>query len=205
MNASKQRKSAGNFWLPWIAALIYVGILGVFAVQTYDLVAWLFPATNWWMQVVTVFTFDGVALLCAMFEAFYTFRRRKSHHLVRGMWAGAFAGSCLATIFWMILSAATKLDFTVDPRVIDFAYGVVTVGFVAVIVLATFAFMGEYQAAHPRAAYEDDEEEDLFDAPSLPAPSNKFEDMQISPNTGPMPAMNGQIKKKQGGATPMTP
>lgn len=39
----------------------------------------------------------------------------------------------------------------------------------------------------------------------IAAPSDKFEDMQISPNTGPMAAVNGNIKKKQGGATQMTP
>lgn len=210
MSVSKraQRKTTGQWLIPVIFGLVYVCILGVFAVQTYFLVDWLFPEQNYFMKIVTVFSFDGVALLCALAEAFYSFRSRGSHQMTRVAWGIAFVGSCVCTGVWMILSASTKMDFPVPDWVVNVSYIVVTLVFVLVIVLATFAAMGEWRATHPLLGYDGEgEDENLSDTPALPAPSNKFDDML---NTGPMlPAVNGngQIKKKvaQGGATQTTP
>lgn len=210
MSVSKraQRKTTGQWLIPVIFGLVYVCILGVFAVQTYFLVNWLFPEQNYFMKIITVFSFDGVALLCALAEAFYSFRSRSAHQMVRVAWGVSFVGSCLCTAVWMILSASTKMDFPMPGWVVDWAYIVVTAVFILVIVLATFAAMGEWRAVYPLLEYEDEKkEEDLFDASPKDTTSNKFEDML---NTGPaLPAVNGngQIKKKvaQGGATQMTP
>ncbi len=202
--ARTNRKTTGQWLIPVIFGLVYVCILGVFAVQTYFLVDWLFPEQNYFMKIVTVFSFDGVALLCALAEAFYSFRSRRAHQKVRVAWGVSFVGSCLCTAVWMILSASTKMDFPVPGWVLDWSYVIVTAVFITVIVLATFAAMGEWRALHPLLDYEDDEDEDLFDASQPKAiaagPSNKFEDMDTGELAVASLKSNGQIKKKGGQA-----
>jgi hypothetical protein len=193
-SAVRSRKTTGQWLIPAIFFVVYIGILAVFAVQTYLLVDWLFPAQNFFMKVITVFTFDGIALLCAAAEAFYSFRRRSAHQIVRVAWGVSFIGSCLCTGVWMILSASTKLDFVVPYWIIVLAYVIVTLVFILDIVLGTFAAMAEWRATHPLLDYDDEENltlppRQVSSSLSLPEPNDDKLDADII-------VQNGNGKKK---------
>jgi len=162
------QQSGGGWWIKWIGIIVYIAIIVAYAIQTLELVAWLFPGDTWFMKSVTVFVCDGCATGYAMAEMFYRFRLRKSKHLVFGMWIITFALSTAATVIQMYLSSTHNVPHAIDPTVISIAYGLIIVAFVVNIVAITVIIRMEHGASHPAHRYLDDKPRKRLPLPSAP-------------------------------------
>lgn len=150
------QQSGGGWWIHKIGIAVYVAVIVAFAVQTLELVTWLFPHDNQFMRVVTVFVADGCATGWAMAEMFYRFRLRRSKHLAFGMWIVTFILSTAATVIQMYLSSTGNIPHKIDPSVITVAYGMVILAFVINIIAITVIIRMEYVAGQPQHTYLDD-------------------------------------------------
>jgi hypothetical protein len=150
------QQSGGGWWIHKIGIIVYVAVILAFAIQTLELVNWLFPADNQFMKIVTVFVADGCATGWAMAEMFYRFRLRRSKHLAFGMWIVTFILSTAATVIQMYLSSTGNIPHKIDPSVITIAYGVVILAFVINIIAITVIIRMEYVAGQPQHVYLDD-------------------------------------------------
>ncbi len=150
------QQSGGGWWIHKIGIIVYVAVIVAFAIQTLELVNWLFPADNQFMKVVTVFVADGCATGWAMAEMFYRFRLRRSKHLAFGMWIVTFILSTAATVIQMYLSSTGNIPHKIDPSVITIAYGVVILAFVINIIAITVIIRMEHAAGQPQHVYLDD-------------------------------------------------
>jgi len=150
------QQSGGGWWIHKIGIIVYIAVIIAFAVQTLELVTWLFPADNQFMRVVTVFVADGCATGWAMAEMFYRFRLRRSKHLAFGMWIVTFILSTAATVIQMYLSSTGNIPHKIDPSVITIAYGMVILAFVINIIAITVIIRMEYVAGQPQHVYLDD-------------------------------------------------
>lgn len=150
------QQSGGGWWIHKIGIIVYVAVIVAYAVQTLELVNWLFPSDNWFMRVVTVFVADGCATGWAMAEMFYRFRLRRSKHLAFGMWIVTFILSTSATVIQMYLSSTNNIPHKIDPGVITIAYGMVILAFVVNIIAITVIIRMEHAAGQPQHIYLDD-------------------------------------------------
>jgi hypothetical protein len=155
-NEEEFQQSGAGWWIHKIGIVVYVIVIVAFAVQTLDLVNWLFPADNQFMKVVTVFVADGCALGWAMTEMFYRFRLRRSKHLAFGMWVVTFILSTAATVIQMYLSSTHNIPHSIDPGIITVAYGLVILAFVVNIIAITVIIRMEHEAGQPQRVYLDD-------------------------------------------------
>lgn len=150
------QQTGAGWWIRLIGCIVYGAIIIAYAVQTLELVSWLFPADNWYMKVVTVFVCDGCATGYAFAEMLYHFRLRRSKNLVFGMWVITFVFSTAATIIQMYLSSTHTIPHAIDANIISLAYGIIIVAFVVNIVAITVIIRMEYGAAQPKRVYLDD-------------------------------------------------
>ncbi len=150
------KQSTGGWWIRVIGIIVYMAIIVAYAVQTLELVNWLFPDANWFMMIVTVFVCDGCATGYAMAEMFYRFRLKRAKGLVFGMWVVTFALSTAATVIQMYLSSTHHIPHSIDPTVISVAYGLIILAFVVNIIAITVIIRMEYNASQPQHRYLDD-------------------------------------------------
>jgi hypothetical protein len=150
------QQTGGGWWIHKIGIIVYVAVIIAYAVQTLELVNWLFPADNQFMRIVTVFVADGCATGWAMTEMFYRFRLRRSKHLAFGMWIVTFILSTGATVIQMYLSSTHNIPHKIDPSVITIAYGLVILAFVVNIIAITVIIRMEHAAGQPQHIYLDD-------------------------------------------------
>lgn len=150
------RQSGGGWWIKVAGIIVYMAIIVAYAIQTMQLVSWLFPADNWFMKGVTVFVCDGCATGYAMAEMFYRFKLRKSKHLVFGMWIVTFILSTAATVIQMYLSSTHNIPHSIDVSVVSVAYGAVIVAYVVNIIAITVIIRMEHNAGLPTRRYLDD-------------------------------------------------
>lgn len=162
--ASKRVQHTGNHGLFIIGTVFYLAFLGLFVWQTAEFVTWLFPSDQIVYRVITVAMFDVMALYWAIVDTFYKFATRSSHKLVQWAWAISFIASLVASAFYMILQAFTRLDFTPDISWVDVGYGIVITVTVVQILMFTFWLRQEWLARHPKT---NDYEYDVVDSPAV--------------------------------------
>lgn len=150
------RQSRGGKAIKVIGLVVFVAIILAYALQTLQLVGWLFPDNNWFMQTVTVFVCDGCATGYAMAEMFYRFRLRASKDYVFWMWIVTFIFSTAASVIQMYLSSTHNIPHDIDPRIISVAYGIVIAAFVINIIAITLIIRMEHNASQPKHRYMDD-------------------------------------------------
>lgn len=150
------QQSGGGWWIRLLGVIVYILVIVAYAVQTLELVQWLFPDGNWFMQIITVFVCDGCATGYAMAEMFYRFRLRRSKQLTFGMWIVTFVLSTAATVIQMYLSSTHNIPHVIDPNIITLAYGLIIVAFVVNIISITVIIRMEYGASQPVYRYLDD-------------------------------------------------
>ncbi len=153
---SEFQQTGGGWWIGKLGIIVYMAIILAYAWQTLQLVSWLFPANNWFMQGVTVFVCDGCATGYAMAEMFYRFRLRRSKQLVFGMWIITFIFSTAASVIQLYLSSIGNIPHHINPNIIAIAYGVVIAAFVVNIIAITMIIRNEHNAAQPVHRYLDD-------------------------------------------------
>lgn len=150
------KQTGAGWWIRLLGVIVYMLVIVAYALQTLELVSWLFPDSNWFMKVVTVFVCDGCATGYAMAEMFYRFRLRRSKHLTFGMWIITFILSTAASVIQMYLSSTGNIPHKIDPAIIAGAYGLIIVAFVINIIAITVIIRMEYGAAQPAYRYLDD-------------------------------------------------
>ncbi len=156
MEEQEFEQGGAGWWIRLIGILVYVAIIVAYAIQTLELVTWLFPADNVFMRIVTVFICDGCATGYALAEMFYRFRLRKSQWIVFGMWIVTFVFSTAASVIQMYLSSTHNIPHSIDQTVISVAYGIVIAAFVVNIVAITVVIRFEHSASQPVRHYLDD-------------------------------------------------
>lgn len=140
----------GGHGLFIIGAVLYLAFVGLFLWQTAEFVNWLFPDDQIIYRVITVTTFDVMALLWASIDTFYRFATRASHGLVKWAWTISFIASMVASIFYMVLQSMTRLDFTPDATYVNIGYGIVILVTVLQILFLTFFIRQEWMSRHPK-------------------------------------------------------
>src|SRR6266566_3648047 len=126
--------------------LAFVALVIVFGLQTYALVAALFPSDNQLMIWATVFSFDGCCVIFAGMEMFYIFHWKHGSKLAGIMWAVTFGGSLLCTVAYMNLSSDHLLHEIVNTSVLIWCYVLVTLVFSGDIVAITWLLKNEWFA-----------------------------------------------------------
>lgn len=162
----------GGHGLFIIGTCLYMAFIGLFLWQTASFVNWLFPTDQIIYRVITVTTFDIMALLWACIDTFYRFATRASHGLVKWAWGISFIASMVASIFYMVLQSMTRLDFVPDITYVNIGYGIVILVTVLQISFLTFFIRQEWMTRHPRVNdYEYDVQAVVVEAvPVKPAP-----------------------------------
>jgi hypothetical protein len=144
--------------LYYFLALIYVGLVALFAWQTSIFVNWLFPNDQIMMKILTVLCFDGMDFLWGALDLFYRFASRNTRHIVRWGWGISFLLSLLASILYLVISSMFRFDLTLGAVWVNVGYGVVIVAVVFQIVMVTFFLYLEWLLRHP---YQDEYLESL--------------------------------------------
>ena len=150
------QQTGAGMWIKRIGIIVYMAIIIAYAIQTLQLVTWLFPDDNWFMRGVTVFVCDGCATGYAMAEMFYRFKLRNSKQTVFGMWIVTFILSTAASVIQMYLSSTHNIPHTLDVSIISVAYGAVIIAFVVNIIAITVIIRMEHNASLPVRRYLDD-------------------------------------------------
>jgi hypothetical protein len=189
------RPHAGASWIKWIGLASYVALICGFAYQTYLLVTWLFPTSDLFMQIITVFSFDVCSALWAWGEMFYPFRAVTSRHIAFGMWIATFIGSVAASVIWMGLQFIVRYHEVMSPDILRIAYGLVIAIFVGNIIATTVIVRKEYRAANP--LIEDQkvlpQQVQSITGPDLMTMIDAAIDRKTT--SGPIPAVDPQIER----------
>lgn len=156
VDADEFQQSAGGFWIRVVGIVVYMAIIVAYAIQTLQLVGWLFPTDNTFMKGVTVFVCDGCATGYAMADMFYRFKLRKSKNIVFGMWIITFILSTAASVIQIYLSSTHNIPHTIDINVITATYGLIIAAYVVNIIAITVVIRLEYNAGKPQHHYLDD-------------------------------------------------
>ena len=190
----------GPFW--FIIGGMYIGMLILFGWQTWQFVNFLFPEDQLLMKVLTLISFDIFALIWACTDLFFSFASRAAKHMVKWAWGVTFVLSLVASILYLVIQSFFRFHVSISPAMVDWGLSIAIFALTFDILCAMFFLYLEWNARHPHRDQFTPRKKasNKIQVPEQ-AVSNKFEDMQISPNTGPMPAMNGQIKKKPVGNT----
>jgi len=150
------QQTGAGWWIRLIGCIAYGAVIIAYAIQTFELVNWLFPADNWFMKIVTMFVCDGCATGYAFAEMLYRFRLRRSKHITFGMWILTFIFSTAATVIQMYLSSTHTIPHSIDMGIVSLAYGIIIVAFVVNIIAITVIIRMEYGAGQPKRVYLDD-------------------------------------------------
>jgi len=145
-----RRRHTGNAGLYIVGAAIYVGLLLLFAWQTWAFVDWLFPSDQMLMKLLTVLCFDVMALFWACVDLFNKFGSRGARTLVRWAWAISFILSLLASIFYLTISSMFRFHLQINQQTVDVGYGVTIAALTLNILFLTFWLYAEWAARHPQ-------------------------------------------------------
>src|SRR5258708_140317 len=94
-DAMQRKKAHTGGALFYLGAAIYVGLIILFAWQTWAFVDWLFPSDQLLFKLLTVLCFDVMAVFWAATDLFYRFAVKGARTLVRWAWAISFVLSVL--------------------------------------------------------------------------------------------------------------
>ena len=114
----RRTHTVGSLWVGILVVSLYAVAVLVFAYQTWQLVATIFPSDNTFMQIATVASFDVMSLLFALADMVWPFRSRAARGLCVGMWLVTFTGSLLCSIIYMYLSSLHLLGGVLNPSVL---------------------------------------------------------------------------------------
>jgi hypothetical protein len=144
-----KKNHTGNIGLFIIMTAVYVGLLMLFAWQTWQFVNWLFPDDQILMKILTVLCFDIMALLWSCLDLFYRFASRGARTLVRWAWAISFILSLLASVFYLIIESMFRFQVTLTQSAINVGYGISIVAVTLQVLFVTFWLYLEWNVRHP--------------------------------------------------------
>jgi hypothetical protein len=197
-----QRKKAhtGNAGLFIVGTAIYLGLLMLFAYQTWQFVDWLFPSDQVLMKLLTVLCFDVMALFWACVDMFYRFASKGARTLVRWAWGISFFLSLIASIFYLVIESMFRFRVELTQQTVNIGYGITIFALTLNILFLTFWLYQEWGARHPR---EDEyQEEDEPEVKMVPARMSPQMDIQAIVNHAVTQAL--QAQSTTGSSLPVT-
>jgi hypothetical protein len=136
-----QRKHS-NIGLFVVISLAYIALLLLFGWQTWQFVNFLFPDDQLLMKLLTVFSFDVMALIWGCAHIFYSFAHPYAKNAVAWGWGVTNVLSLVATILYMVIQSMFRFHVTITTDVVNFGYGVTIAALVFNIgMIATFLYM----------------------------------------------------------------
>jgi len=107
-----------------VISLAYIALLLLFGWQTWEFVNFLFPDDQLLMKLLTVFSFDVMALIWGCAHIFYRFAHPHAKTAVGWGWAITNILSLVATILYMVIQSMFRFHVVVSTDVVNFGYGV---------------------------------------------------------------------------------
>jgi len=163
----QKKKAHTGGALFYLGAAIYVGLLILFAFQTWFFVDWLFPGDQWIFKLLTVICFDVMAVFWAATDLFYHFAAKGARTLVRWAWAITFILSLLASIFYLVIESMFRFQVPITPTTVDIGYGVTIFALTLNIIFLTFWIYQEWNKRHPHQDEYGDEDEPSTQKPYM--------------------------------------
>lgn len=190
----------------WLLGKVFFIITGVFilgfAVQTGLLVSHLLPQDDLLIQVLTVFSFDGMALLYYLAINFYKyksgrtkFRDPASLHAIYTMFYISLAGSFLCTLAWMMLDSNHFNWQSVPPWLVFIVNILVTVAFGVHVIIAYYIGAKEHNAKYAQLDVRTTSAAQPAANWKTPEPEIMQPVAQVMQNTGPIRAIPAHTEK----------
>src|SRR5437588_251116 len=112
-------RKTGNVGLFVAAAIVYIGLLCLFAWQTWGLLDFRFPADQLLMKQLTLLSFDGMAFLWGAIHLFYRFAHPGDKSAVGWGWGITFLLSLVATILYMVIQSMFRFHVAVSTETVN--------------------------------------------------------------------------------------
>src|SRR5947209_10786383 len=113
-----QRKHS-NVGLFTILVLAYIGLLILFAWQTWGLVNFLFPDDQLLMKLLTLFSFDIMAFIWGCVHMFYRFAHPTSKAAVKWGWGITNLLSLIATVLYMVIQNMFRFRILIENNLVS--------------------------------------------------------------------------------------
>src|SRR5712691_6026859 len=143
---AKTRRRNANAPLLWGGLVLYGGLLLLFGVQTWLFVNWVFPDDQLLAKVLTLISFDVMALFWSLAHTFYSFKSHGAQWWVRIAWGLTFFLSLVASILYLIIQFYFRFHLAVDQTWVSVGYAVSIVALVANILALMAWLILEYVA-----------------------------------------------------------
>ena len=124
MGKFQVERKHSNIGLFIVIAIAYIALLLLFGWQTWEFVNVLFPDDQLLMKLLTVFSFDVMALIFGAAHLFYRFAHPHAKTAVGWGWAITNLLSLVATIIYMVIQSMFRFRVAVSTDVVNFGYGV---------------------------------------------------------------------------------
>jgi len=146
---AKRPHRPANVIITVVKYLIYIGLLVLFGWQTWQFVSFLFPDDQLLMKVLTLISFDVMALFWACADLYYAFASRGAKTWVRTAWILTFFISLLASILYLVIQSMFRFQLTVSIAFVDtgYAISIVTLTF-NIVALMMYIYL-EHNARNP--------------------------------------------------------
>jgi hypothetical protein len=120
-----------------ILGTAYIGLLLLFAWQTWEFVNWLFPDDELTFRILTFVCFDVMAFLWAICDLFYHFTDYAARTLVRWGWGITFTLSLVASVLFLSIQGFFRFHLQISVDMLNVGYGVSIVALVFNILILT--------------------------------------------------------------------
>ena len=125
--AQNADKTKAQWGFPILLGFILAAFIIAFGVQTWLFVDSFMPHNQLYLKIMTVVSFDGMALVYFLLRMFYKHWNQDSRHAIDVMFIVCMVGSLACTVLWTFLQAINFQWSSVPPLVLWIAYAVVTV------------------------------------------------------------------------------
>jgi hypothetical protein len=120
-----------------IFGIAYIGLLLLFAWQTWEFVNWLFPDDELTFRVLTFVCFDVMAFLWACCDLFFRFTDPTSRTIVRWGWGITFTLSLAASILFLSIQGFFRFHLQISADMLNMGYSVSIIALVFNILILT--------------------------------------------------------------------
>lgn len=144
-----QNHRPANVIVTVLVYLVYIGLLILFGFQTWQFINFLFPDDQLTMKVLTIISFDIMALLWGVADLYYAFASKGAKTAVRAAWVITFILSLVASILYLAIQSLFRFHVDVSQTMINWGYIVSLFALTFnIIILMLFIYL-EYSARHP--------------------------------------------------------
>ena len=144
-----QNHRPANVVITGIVYIVYIGLLILFGFQTWQFVNFLFPDDQLTMKVLTLISFDVMALLWGVADLYYAFASKGAKTAVRTAWVITFLLSLVASILYLAIQAFFRFHIGISVTMVDWGYTISLFALTFNIIILMFFIYLEWNARHP--------------------------------------------------------